>query len=505
MVEKRTVGIILAMILVVVVAAYFIFKVLGLQPEKDIFPKDKDMLVRYYACSLAICTHGCDWLETNKICLDNDTFTHECNLWCHDVCVERFGDCDDEDRRCCGPEYNLTVSLVGNPLLGCYPHYGPPPIRAKKNEGHSDIYNHWYTVYGSGEKTFYDKLIETEGVPKIIGPPDESILKEGCKRKLGCSGDALYMHFPGQLRTGDEHFVYCSGDKAGIGHIFLDPLEAHEKFGCFGDCSMALAGGDRNSFDECRFQGEINMWADWEDDQCADVYFNSTISGGWDFFITCTDPINPPPDWCKQRINLGETSDPYTIVIDNQLGSGKKFILQVSDNQGGEANCILWKDDPSEEIDRIFVGNGETEEFYMSCTPIETGTYSIWIDAWPRIGYTGKQTQVELVASDFSWEVEPKGDQPPIRKDDSKRYTVEIDSGMGVDTDFVLSLNVPGGLTCKFDENDDVTYTLSIPDDGFDSTTFTCSGDPGEYDIVIRAEGGGINKPPKTRHLTIHC
>ena len=485
MVEKRTVGIILAMILVVVVAAYFISKLLDLQPEKDIFPRGKEMLVRYYACSLAICTHGCDWLETNKICLDNDTFTRECNLWCHDVCVNRFNnDCNDAGD-CCGPPWNLTVSLVGRvQLKGCYE-------KIKGGTGGS-----YYICYNTETEDVLYKLNQKEGFTEA----GDLI---GC-RPTFCIG-------PG------EHYylglIYDEGSKKrGVGGIYLDPIESREKFGCIDD-PVPIPGAfpprveDAPGFYQCRFQGMINMWSDWQDDDCADIRFNSTINGDWKFEIECTEPFDEH-DYCYQKINLGETAD-YMIVIDNQLGSGKKFILHWSDNHGGHsdnhlgANCTFWKDDPSEEIDRIFVGNGETEEFYMSCTPTDTGTYSIWIDAWPRIGYMGKQTQVELVTSDFSWEVTPT-DKQRIRGDESKKYTVRIDNEMGADTDFVLSLNVPGGLTCKFDENDDITYNLPITDDDLNSTTFTCSGDPGkEYEITINVDAGGMKDDSKTRVLAI--
>jgi len=116
--KKYLYGIAIALI-VIAVCAYLILRVFGYRPGLE-FPKGKVTLVRYYACSLAICTHGCeDGSIVERICLDNDTFTHECNLWCHDVCRDSFGSCD-EPGDCCGPQWNLTVSLMEKvPLIGC--------------------------------------------------------------------------------------------------------------------------------------------------------------------------------------------------------------------------------------------------------------------------------------------------------------------------------------------------------------------------------------------------
>ena len=224
------VGLIIGAILIAVVAAYFIFKVLGLQPEKDIFPKDKETLVRYYACSLAICTHGCNWLDPDSpgygghsICLDNDTFTHECKLWCHKVCRNRFGSCSNPGD-CCGPQHNLSVSLKGKPLFrGCYVCSVPGKI-----EAWSDIHNpyyveteYWYrrrhpVVYipglqcpGSWTRVLYDKLVDEEGFPKIIGTYDNSIIdEENCIKNA--YSPSLTEDFPGQIKLNgsDELPIY---------------------------------------------------------------------------------------------------------------------------------------------------------------------------------------------------------------------------------------------------------------------------------------------------------
>jgi len=494
----KIVRLVLAALLVAVLVAFFMLELLGFDPEEDIqdiFPKGKETLLRYYACSLAICTHGCeDESITERICLDNDTYTHECNLWCDEECKNKDWVCNGAGD-CCGPEYNLSVSL-GDASFGCYPHYAISGD--KKNEGHSDVYNHLYVKYDIGERTLYDKLIETEGFPKIIGPFDDSILDEGCAGKLGCAGDPLYMKFPGQLRTveGWDTFHDCLKiGKAGIGYIYLDSVEAYEKYGCSGDCSMYTSGGDINSFDYCRFQGEINIWSDWQKDGCADVRFNSTIGGYWWFDIWCADPpIIPPELRCERKISPDDETAEYTLNIENQLGSGREFILAtppeytVENANPPDANpgCTFWKDD--QMIDRIFVRNTETEDFIMKCKPTGTGTYTIKIDATPSTGKEGRRTEAKLVVSDFSLGVSPIDKK--ISKCKSQIYTVWIDSDMGRNADFTLSLNVPGGLTCNFD---DVSSWDDVPDDGHRETTFTCSGTPEDYTITITATADGIS------------
>lgn len=523
-------------------AAYFIFKVLGLQPEKDIFPKDKETLVRYYACSLAICTHGCDWLDQDghRICLDNDTFTHECNLQCEDVCRE-FGNCGDTDDtiRCCGPTYNLSVSLGGKVLLKCYvPRMWLPVIGyLTGGQAGSDIYNFEYidSDGARGFETFYNKLVKNEGLPQIIKTPKvvgETILGQDCIKNVNhcggpCSIYDLKNFYPGQMRTEKGDKIVGSQDPlgvpadywlengAGIGQIFLDDTEAYEKYGCSGDCNV-YSSPTRFGFDQCLFRGEINIWSDWKNNDCADVRFNSTISGDWGFTIECTAPIDPPPDWCKQKIILGETAD-YTIRITNNLGTGAKFKLGLSYTpEGTNPNCKFWKDAPDEDIHEIFVNNyGETEQFHMSCKPNKAGTYKISVSA--TAGAKGGKTEVELVTSDFTWTVEPgeDGKDKPIGRGLDRSYTIMIQNKIGEATDFQLEVNTEtiSGIDvdklCTFDANDDVTYTLeNIPDDGSDFTRITCNRDHdtnvhGEYEITIRASGGGVTKDPKIRHLTI--
>ena len=89
----KTVAILLLAILAMVLV-YILFSKGLVKPE---FPTpDKDKLVRYYACMLAICTKGCghDWLDENKtpdeiaICVERDPITKECKKWCQDICKE---------------------------------------------------------------------------------------------------------------------------------------------------------------------------------------------------------------------------------------------------------------------------------------------------------------------------------------------------------------------------------------------------------------------------------
>ena len=71
----------------------------------------------------------------------------------------------------------------------------------------------------------------------------------------------------------------------------------------------------------------------------------------------------------------------------------------------GKEGLVKAKLSKFDEINEIYVGNGDSEDFFMSCAPTETGTYDITIGA--ERGIKTRETTVRLVTSDYNWKVEP--------------------------------------------------------------------------------------------------
>ncbi|MEM2175165.1 MAG: hypothetical protein QXI58_06055, partial [Candidatus Micrarchaeia archaeon] len=131
MVEKRFIIAIFVGIVFLILFSILIGK--NLISPRVLTPPDKEKLVRYYACMLAICTKGCnhEWLDANNtpdevaLCVERDPITKECRKWCKQICEENgwLSECA-QPGECCDQRHNVTVNLEGiTQLKGIYDAY----------------------------------------------------------------------------------------------------------------------------------------------------------------------------------------------------------------------------------------------------------------------------------------------------------------------------------------------------------------------------------------------
>lgn len=506
--EKRIIVLILGIILIAVVLSYFILEILGLEPNQDIFKFGKNTLVRYYVCSLAICTEGCDAGSlTEEICLENNSVTHECDLWCNKLCSNEFGsDCVNKGD-CCGTKWNLTVSLGSNVYLkGC--------DEIQKVGGVFDTQDKTYIteVYDIIKKLFPNLV--TENKWGLVFLP----IGEDCHRGM-IAGDGV-EHSPGLIFERNESYTWYEAFKTwewkikGTGGIFVDPVESRQEWGCY-DRNVPVDWGiisgflseDAPGLYQCMFRGDINMWADWQGEdfrggKCADVYFNSTLTESGEFKIDAWRSAGEEcdgVDWCE-RIKLEETAE-YTVKISNYLGSGKKFLLNsIPTPADPDPDCKFYEG--TTEINDIFVDNGDFKEFTMECNPPDTLTYNIKITAEPTVGYTAETTDVRLEVVDFELTVFPGSTD--VKKNDGFDFILEVKNSLGVGESFDLDYEVKdsggndasGKVVC-----DPFTIDpLPVPDGngGLGNSQTWCYDSVGvvdNYKITFKATCDGVTKP----------
>ncbi len=498
--KKIIIIIVCLLVLVVMVWVFLTLRGFGVD-VRDIFFPGRKTIFRYYACSLAICTKGSDWLEEegHRICLDNDTVTRECNLWCHDLCVDEFGDCPKGE--CCGPKYYLNLSLDTKvDFWGNYEKYlwGTGAL--------SKIYLYKTDIYDID-----DKLHKNEDLPPLVEregfPSSEVILGGDWYRFITYETMGFVPPTVITVYHGGVGFLYDDTDThkdeaIGMGDIFLDKIESREKFGCY---ETTVPGVDRDSgFYTCKFVGDLKMWTEKMGDERGDVWINTTVPTDYWFNIDCTSPIKEGR--CYQKITPGNTAE-YTIRIDNHLRTGAKFQLtrEWSPDTLPDPNCKFLKD--GNEIVELEVDDGDSQDFILSCEPTVTESYEIYITA-DVPGYFPETTSVFLDMVDYSFWVDPES-LDPIPWDRTKKLWAHIKNELGDTADFTLSVSTEatdgGTLKCTF-LNGKTTYGLTLDDTEQGMAEISCEGgsgtseDVGEYRITITASDGEI---PKTEIRTL--
>lgn len=319
---RKSVTIIILLLFFLLIAGFMIFIVFGNMPDVvvDILFPEKTKLVRYYACSLAMCTKGCGdgmlWDLTNPdgfICLENDTESPAtCELPCESLCPSPGIKC--------GRNNPIILELKGKGFLGGVPLKGVYDV-------------HW------GMKPIVITLgIITQPMSIIIPPMPElmtcNIFSEA-ERLVWAMQKTDYPSFPSPGDIVDDPGVFggiydLSSDWRGQGAIFLNPEVARSAFGCFKQSPYAMlastfCGGDYG-FHQCKFQGKLYFWGKRTSPGKADVMINATPPEPG-FFTVWVSPDN----W-KGTIN-GQAV--YGITITNYLDTGAGFGVDVYDTTPG--------------------------------------------------------------------------------------------------------------------------------------------------------------------------
>jgi len=481
-----------------------------------VIPKDKEVLVRYYACSLALCTNGCGSEMVKNLCLYNDSVTHECTgapntgyKWCQDFCVNPPPDWPhdsdgnpiippDGPNITCGKTYPLSLPLGEVYLKGNY--------RAQQIGARESAVLHYYT--------------ETNDIINTLNnrgnfPTPSDIIPDVCRNKLH------NYFYPGLIWTIDKELVigisFGTTNTEGVGWILLDPIQAIEKYGCY-YYSIPVEGGWPMStgygFYRCKFHGDLKIWSIWRNDGCADAFFNSSIGSPPKFTLDvhnsadmkeCNDR---PGDKKCQVIYNGSTAK-FDADITNELGTGSSFTLSIDyyihdgvtntkESNDGSLGCVL----PCEGNfnpnggDFIVPDFGKTGNSTLSLTPTALGEYEIYVRADKPDKYDSQLDKITLKVVDFNVYFLPKEldvVEDYVAKDEKGSFTVEIHNQIDESKDFTLSYTCDDGSdgTCDCVDADDESIdgkVLTVDGDDYGDLEIKCSSsDPGDYTIRVSA------------------
>ncbi len=484
--------------------------------ENTILYPERTKLIRYYACSLAICTKGCDGTDpdniVDRICLENYTDTETCDVECKSIC-QNWGSPGPDTA--CGRNYPIELSLQGKGPLGGVIMKG--------------VYRVWYKsliqgcVFCSDAADIIDfmkygrvapcrpegyKYIEVpQGLMNIIGFP---LSITGSFAETSSAGRYPDFPEPDELLgsgCGTGLFggiVDASRNDIGEGAILLDQGVAREAFGCFpqspyDDIFASSLCNVGDTYYQCDFKGRLYLWGTKTTSGCADVTINSTPPEPGEFWVE-VEPVSPPDRIVgkKVMVTLDEEAI-YTVTIHNSLGTGADFTLEFGladeiSSYGPNPVCQF-----SSTSETVF--SGETRIVELRCLassdPSELSdddredlvSGEKWIDVMvstPAYGSRNDQALLEVV--DLRLDVWVSGNKPieTITKDIGvdAEYTVEIRNNFNTQEDFDLSYipNDPS-VTCDFDLN-----PLTVNPQTFDTTTMRCrSPNLGSYTIEVKA------------------
>jgi hypothetical protein len=469
-----------------------------------LFPKEKEDLVRYYACSLALCTKGCSGDNLDKICLDMDCTTKTCKTSCKSLCDNPPSSWPNPQGsgpgEICGKSYNISLPLEEQiALIGC--HYD---IRHRQylwldlpeSEASTEIAEIIHFLNKSEGFPVFDELLFNGMWGKSI---EESDAEKNAHVSL-----AWPYGLPGNIYSTDAKVNLVGYGKVPIldlnvpyfGQVLVDSNEAQTSYGCIknNECFKDEVLG------QCLFKGNLNIWSSSKKLKVIQApYYGQMVYGAYVFFNTlspspATFTINATPCYGQcvgnpkcERIKLHEDAC-FNVKITNSLGTGSNFNLEMDCTNGP---CIgnpssLGCTEPCTSSFRpndFNIGSDGEEISVLNFTPTETGTYQIFVTAQPTAAYGPESDILELRVVDF--DIRFTGNTNlEVKPNDRATYNFYIDNQLGNDN-FQLSYSCPG-CTCLF-ENGQPTYTKSL---GIGQSQFkiNCSsGTKGTYTINLHA------------------
>ena len=485
---------------------------------------EKTRLVRYYACSLAICADGCGSEEVKNICLERDPGTRKCLKWCDDICKE-----NGWNGRCCGKKYKINITLK-NPIRfeGCQYKYN---IRYDRYEVLTNSYDisillnktekfpvlsdfFKFQTYGSlkksGDKTksILDQGNESSGLEGSNWDSSVFLIPQamGTWYKCGAFWNGGYLFIlPGTLHLINETTTRLFADgivkypserigvykyyvnSKGIGAIQMIPENAYVDWKCHTTTWNKCPEG----FYECEYKGKISIYsiipcignklAAWDADTdteypCSENGIKSSLENAE---IICPDVFFEPADKPfaggfnisiepnETLITLGEEAK-FNVSVKNNLGFDSEFHLEI--NSPEKANCSFADD---EDKTSIFVRNDSQGFKDFVCKPENVGSYTIEVVAWD--GAITHLAQAELKVGDFYVSIEPH-EKKTLYVNFAQSYTVKVNNSLGKDAKFNLSLTANNDLGCSFDStNSDKIEDFFVAKDQTEETKFTCT------------------------------
>jgi len=494
--KRLIIGILAGLILVIVVYYAWLQRLFHIEPDTGFLYPEKTKFVRYYACSLALCTRGCGSDVVNEICLENDTTTPECDLGCQDICDDNPFDWPTDRESewsnpsggvVCGKPFPLNLHLETEvPMRGCI-YLGQVNIDGDSN----------YIRTDTETNQIIDKIQEVgEEFPESYGSDGLLDSRGGCII-FGPTAWSWCMTLGGiyQIGTPEQKYERCCVD-LGSGGIMLDPTDIYEKYSCFDKRLpwIPLTTIDCPGFYQCVFKpGDLTLTSDWEKNGQADILITSGPIEDWGFEIEASPSL--------QSMTLDDTTATFTVEITNNLGD-TSFTLSIDNSlstfpDGTTLACTF---DPTP----LSVEDGDADESTMTCTPSSPGDYDIWIRVSPRTGVASEYARVTLKVVNFELEIiKPSSKHLDIGKNVDAEFEVRITNEMGEEVTFQLNHDYsgPGILDCSF-----IPTSLTIAHGGSGISKLSCySATEGDYTISVWSEVGSIRKSDGATITVLEC
>jgi len=480
--HTRTIASVLIIVIFIALFVYFFLRYIFREEIYDPF-SEKTRLVRYYACSLAICTRGCGnkilsevGCSSNHgcICLERDPGTKECKKWCQDICDEN----NWPDGKYCDENHYINMSLKEPvKLKGAYDLLGGSEYE-------------WITEIGKIIK----RLNQTEnfsGDSDILWGNDWEENGYSIDKMCNRRSTELYHNIPdGEDTYNAWAFGLLNQEGANLrgvstivggGDIILDPTQARELYSCFrsnvNNCFWVKALCTRG-FYSCDFKGTLKMWSFTKPSYmpgCADVSFKSEETFQGDFIFWSDPDMKTIP--IKQQ-------DSFQIKITNNLQSDETFNLDIESGKAVDgAGCRF---DNGQNTKSLPVAMTNTEFATMKCNPTQfppsgQDAYTVVITANAVKSGKTHLTKVDVVVSDFTINITPY--QPQTANiGDQLVYTVGIYNRLGIPADFTLSLIADSGAGCT------ISDSLHVENGNFETTMMTCiPTGGGSHEVMVKA------------------
>jgi hypothetical protein len=457
MVAKEKLLIFIATIIVIFIITALVFPSFSnMLPLENPFLQGKDAFVRYYACSLAICTQGCNWLSSNDICLKRNIWGN-CTMTCKtEICDKQpgFGNCGNKGM-CCNETYSIYLSLKGNAKFSVEKIY---------NWGTGSVSIDWV---GTEIHQIMDNFKKSPKEKKPQFPLN--ILSPSCP-------------FWGTVSKAEGTFYKMGNDDPSqikywsqTGAIYMTPAQAEPYFTCI--------DYDKNlGYSECTFKGYLQIYSwDPNNNNCADVLVingQDPFTADFEFFAANEG---------KAKIPIDHTG-PIALYILNGLGFSETFTMQIIKPLPEGITCDFNGEDTTVlNVEDTKVG---TPDVPLTCKPTAlppAGGFEVWVKAWD--GTKTQAVKLKIDVGDFKLTLASPSPLI-INAGNSGSFIFDLTNTIGIDATFQLTSpqSPDNDVGCTF--NGEIT-SIDVADSATKQITLNCAPISNarnkDYDITVTA------------------
>jgi len=501
MVAKEKMLIFIATIIVIFIIAALVFPSFSnMLPLENPFLQGKDAFIRYYACSLAICTQGCNWLSSNSNGISNDiclkrNIWGNCTMTCKsEICDKQpgFGNCGNKGS-CCNDTYSIYLSLKGNARFWSKNEY-IPSISPPSLYGRMSVSFGFPAVYAQAGSVLH-ALTEIDNILENFNKKEK---KPGFPVNIMSGGDCQLtparffsdIPIPPYLIISKKYGLFYKmgnedpnkiNDWSQRGSIYMLPNQAEPWFTCFGYDSDF-------GYSECTFKGYLQIYSwDPNNDNCADVVVingQDPFTGDFRFYADNEG---------KAKIPIDHTG-PIALYILNGLGFSETFTMQIIKPLPEGITCDFNGEDTTVlNVEDTKVGAPDVP---LTCKPTAlppAGGFEVWVKAWD--GTKTQAVKLKIDVGDFKLTLASPSPLI-INVGNSGSFIFDLTNTIGIDVTFQLTMKQTLSGTQSIDNNVGCTFngeitSIDVADSATKQITLNCAPNSNarnkDYDITVAA------------------